>query len=345
MDNWITTCDNKEDLVVSSRMRLARNLAKVPFPRKLNVERSRDVIKGIENAFYTSPEIRQEFKTNYLWEKNNNERQLYLEKHLISKNLIENSDKTAFILNDKETVSIMINEEDHVRIQCITAGLNLEEAYSLSDKIDDLLEENLEYAFDEKLGYLTACPTNIGTGLRASVMLHLPALSLNNQMNGLLNALAQVGMTIRGLYGEGSKPVGNIYQISNQITLGRSEEEILSSLKAIVIQVINEEKISRGSLMKKYKYELEDRIYRALGVLRSAVLLNSNECLKLLSDVRLGVEMGIINDVNKVTLNDLLVNIQPAAIQKQYDKNLSSNERDFNRAKLVREKLAVNTAQ
>lgn len=176
-------------------------------------------------------------------------------------------------------------------------------------------------------------------------MLHLPALSLNNQMNGLLNALAQVGMTIRGLYGEGSKPVGNIYQISNQITLGRSEEEILSSLKAIVIQVINEEKISRGSLMKKYKYELEDRIYRALGVLRSAVLLNSNECLKLLSDVRLGVEMGIINDVNKVTLNDLLVNIQPAAIQKQYDKNLSSNERDFNRAKLVREKLAVNTAQ
>jgi protein arginine kinase len=219
--------------------------------------------------------------------------------------------------------------------------LNLEEAYNVSDKIDDLLEENLDYAFDEKLGYLTACPTNVGTGLRASVMLHLPALSLNNQMNGLLNALAQVGMTVRGLYGEGSKVVGNIYQISNQITLGRSEEEILSNLKAIVIQVINEEKISRESLMKKYRYELEDRVYRALGVLRSAVLLDSNECLKLLSDVRLGVEMGIIKDVNKVALNNLLINIQPAAIQKQYNRNLSRGERDFNRAKLVRKELAI----
>lgn len=341
MDNWITACDNKGDLVISSRMRLARNLAKIPFPRKLNVEKSRNLIKNVENAFYTLPEIQEKFKTQYLWEKNNNERQLYFEKHLISKNLIDNSDKTAFILNDKETVSIMINEEDHIRIQCITAGLNLEEAYNVSDKIDDLLEENLDYAFDEKLGYLTACPTNVGTGLRASVMLHLPALSLNNQMNGLLNALAQVGMTVRGLYGEGSKVVGNIYQISNQITLGRSEEEILSNLKAIVIQVINEEKISRESLMKKYRYELEDRVYRALGVLRSAVLLDSNECLKLLSDVRLGVEIGIIKDVNKVALNNLLINIQPAAIQKQYNRNLSRGERDFNRAKLVRKELAI----
>jgi protein arginine kinase len=323
-------------------MRLARNLAKVPFPHKLNVEKGREIIKRVENAFYTSADNEKEFKTNYLWEKDNNERQLYLEKHLISKNLIDNSDKTAFILNNKETVSIMINEEDHIRIQCITAGLNLEEAYDLSNKIDDFLEEKLEYAFDEKWGYLTACPTNIGTGLRASVMVHLPALSLNNQINGLLNALAQVGMTIRGLYGEGSKPVGNIYQISNQVTLGRSEKEIVSNLKAIAIQVINEEKISRENLVKKYKNELEDRIYRALGILRSAVLLSSNECLRLLSDVRLGVEMGIIKDVDKVTLNNLLVNIQPAAIQREGSRNLSSSERDFNRAKLVREKLAVN---
>ncbi|MCI1944660.1 protein arginine kinase [Clostridium luticellarii] len=342
MDNWMTTCNNDEDLVISSRMRLARNLAKVPFPHKLNVEKGREIIKRVENAFYTSADNEKEFKTNYLWEKDNNERQLYLEKHLISKNLIDNSDKTAFILNNKETVSIMINEEDHIRIQCITAGLNLEEAYDLSNKIDDFLEEKLEYAFDEKWGYLTACPTNIGTGLRASVMVHLPALSLNNQINGLLNALAQVGMTIRGLYGEGSKPVGNIYQISNQVTLGRSEKEIVSNLKAIAIQVINEEKISRENLVKKYKNELEDRIYRALGILRSAVLLSSNECLRLLSDVRLGVEMGIIKDVDKVTLNNLLVNIQPAAIQREGSRNLSSSERDFNRAKLVREKLAVN---
>lgn len=258
--------------------------------------------------------------------------------------MIDNSSKAAFILDDKETISIMINEEDHVRIQCITGGLNLEEVYDVSEKIDDLLEENLEYAFDEKLGYLTACPTNVGTGLRASVMLHLPSLSLNNQINGLLNALAQVGMTIRGLYGEGSKAIGNIYQISNQVTLGRSEEEILSNLKALVLQIINQEIISRENLMKKYKYELEDKIYRALGVLKSAVLLNSSECLKLLSDVRLGVEMGIIKDVNGITLNKLLVESQPATIQKIYGESLSNKDRDFNRAKFVREKLAVNTA-
>ncbi|UZQ52510.1 protein arginine kinase [Clostridium kluyveri] len=345
MNNWVTTYENHNyGLVISSRIRLARNLAKIPFSHKLNIEESKKVIKNVENAFYTFSNTEEKFKSNYLWNKNDNEKNIYLEKHLISKNLIDNSSKAAFILDDKETISIMINEEDHVRIQCITGGLNLEEVYDVSEKIDDLLEENLEYAFDEKLGYLTACPTNVGTGLRASVMLHLPSLSLNNQINGLLNALAQVGMTIRGLYGEGSKAIGNIYQISNQVTLGRSEEEILSNLKALVLQIINQEIISRENLMKKYKYELEDKIYRALGVLKSAVLLNSSECLKLLSDVRLGVEMGIIKDVNGITLNKLLVESQPATIQKIYGESLSNKDRDFNRAKFVREKLAVNTA-
>lgn len=345
MNNWMTTYeDGNYGLVISSRIRLARNLAKIPFSHKLNVEESRKIIKSVENAFYTAQTTKDKFTTNYLWEKDHNEKNFYLEEHLISKNLIDNSSKAAFILDDKETISIMINEEDHVRIQCITGGLNLEEVYDVSGSIDDLLEENLEYAFDEKLGYLTACPTNLGTGLRASVMLHLPSLSLSNQINGLLNALAQVGMTIRGLYGEGSKAIGNIYQISNQVTLGRSEEEILSNLKALVLQIINQEIISRENLMKKYKYELEDRAYRAFGILKSAVILNSDECLKLLSDVRLGVEMGIIEDVNGVTLNKLLLEVQPAAIQRMYGENLSNEERDFNRAKFVREKLAVNTA-
>lgn len=345
MNNWMTTCDNDNcGLVISSRIRLARNLAKIPFSHKLTVQKSKEVIELVENAFYTSSDTKEKFTTNYLWEKSDNDKNIYLEKHLISKNLIDNSSKSAFILDDQETISIMINEEDHVRIQCITGGLNLEEVYDLSEKMDDLLEENLQYAFDEKLGYLTACPTNVGTGLRASVMLHLPALSLNNQLNGLLNALAQVGMTIRGLYGEGSKAIGNIYQISNQVTLGRNEEEILSNLKALVLQIISQERISRENLMKKYKYELEDKIYRALGVLKSAVLLNSTECLKLLSDVRLGVEMGIIKNVDKITLNKLLVEVQPATIQKEYKECLSNKDRDFNRAKFVREKLAVNTA-
>lgn len=342
----MTTCDDSNGgLVISSRIRLARNLAEVPFPHKLNEEKSREVIKSVEDAFYTSSSNKETFNTNYLWEETDDEKQNYLEKHLISKNLIDNSNKAAFILDNQQTISIMINEEDHVRIQCMTAGLNLEELYSVSDKIDDLLENNLKYAFDEKLGYLTACPTNMGTGLRASVMLHLPALSLNNQMNGVLNALSQIGMTVRGLYGEGSKAIGNIYQISNQVTLGRSEDEILSNLKAVVVQVTNEENVSRENLMKKFKYEIQDRIYRALGILKSAVILSANECFKFLSDVRLGVEMGIIKNISKSTLNNLLVSIQPAAIQKGNEKNLSSVQMNFNRAKIVREKLNVDKIQ
>lgn len=346
MNNWIMEPgDNNEDLVISSRVRLARNLNKFPFPHKLNEEQSRKLIKTVEKAFYTNDYTKNEFTTNYLWKKSENERKIFLERYLISKNLIENSNKSAFIINKNETISIMLNEEDHIRIQCMTSGLNLEEVYNVSDKIDNLLEENIEYAFDEKLGYLTTCPTNLGTGLRASVMLHLPAISLNNQINGLLNALSQVGMTVRGLYGEGSKALSNVYQISNQVTLGRSEEEIMTNLKALVDQIVNEEKLARENLMKNSKYEIEDRIYRALGILKYASLLSSNECLKLLSYVRLGVEMGIIKDISKKVLNSLLVEVQPATIQQKYDKILSSRERDFRRAELVRKKLTKVTSE
>ena len=332
MENWIKSNKRNEDLVLSTRIRLARNLSKIPFPHKLDSEKGKELIKLVEDAFYTSSHTEDEFKTIYLWEKDNISNEVFLEKHLISKDLLSNINAGAFILNKNETVSIMINEEDHIRIQCITSGFNLEDVYNLSNKIDDLLEEKLDYAFDEKLGYLTTCPTNIGTGLRASVMIHLPALVLNNKMSGVLNAVTQVGMTVRGLFGEGSQAIGNIYQISNQITLGLSEEEILSNLKAVVSQIIYEENLSRENLMKKYNYEIEDRIYRALGVLKSAILLNSDECLKLLSDVRLGVEMGIIKDVDKIILNNLLVETQKSTIQQIYDKKLSHKEIEFNRA-------------
>ncbi|MBV7274481.1 protein arginine kinase [Clostridium thailandense] len=345
MENWINSNGKLDDFVLSSRIRFARNIEKIPFPHKLNIEKAKQVIKLVEDAFYTSSHVGEKFTTNYLDDKDMISKQVFLERHLISKNLIDNSNKSAFILNSDETISIMINEEDHIRVQCITAGLNLEEAYDLSDKIDNLLEEKLDYAFDEKLGYITSCPTNIGTGLRASVMIHLPAISLSNKINGIINAVSQVGMTVRGLYGEGSKAVGDIYQISNQITLGLSEEEIVGNLEAVVRQIMNEEIFLRQDLMKKYKDEIEDRIYRALGILKSAVLLNSNECLKLLSDVRLGVEMGIIKDVDKVTLNNLLVNTQPASIQQICRKKLSSKESELSRAKLVKERLVQVTTQ
>lgn len=345
MENWIKSNRRNEEIVLSSRIRLARNLSKMPFPHNLTSDRRKELIKLVENAFYTSSHTEEEFKTIYLWEKDSILNEMFLEKHLISKNLLDNANAAAFILDKNETVSIMINEEDHIRIQCITSGFNLDETYDLSNKIDNLLEEKLDYAFDENIGYLTACPTNIGTGLRASVMIHLPALGLSNKMNGVLSAVTQVGMTVRGLFGEGSKAVGNIYQISNQITLGLNEEEILSNLKAVVSQIIHEEKLSRENLIKKYRYEIQDRIYRALGILKSAILLSLDECLKLLSDVRLGVEMGIIKDVDKRILNDLLVETQNAAIQQSGGKKLSHKETEFNRAKLVRERLTQKILQ
>ncbi|WML36296.1 protein arginine kinase [Clostridium sp. OS1-26] len=340
MENWINYQGKRDDLVLSSRIRLARNIDKMPFPHKLGTEKGRAIVPIVEDAFYRSVHMREEYVTKYLYDIDIIANQVYLERHLISKNLINNSDKTAFIIDKNETVSVMINEEDHIRIQCITSSLNLEEAYDLSNKIDNLLEEKLSYAFDEKLGYITSCPTNIGTGLRASVMIHLPTLSLNNKMNGVINAVSQVGMTARGLYGEGSKAYGNIYQISNQVTLGLSEEEIISNLEAVVKQIINEENLLREDLIKNYKYEIEDRIYRALGTLKSAVLLNSNECIKLLSDVRLGMEMGIIKDVDNVILNNLLVDTQAASIQQIHKEKLSNKGIELNRAKLIKERLA-----
>lgn len=340
MENWISYQGKYDDLVLSSRIRLARNIDKIPFPHKLNVEKGKEIVSLVEDAFYSSVHTKEEYVTNYLSERDMVTNEVSLERHLISKNLINNSDKAAFIIDKNETVSIMINEEDHIRIQCITSSLNLEEAYDLSNKIDNLLEEKLNYAFDEKFGYVTSCPTNIGTGLRASVMVHLPILSINNKMNGVIDAVSQVGMTVRGLYGEGSKAFGNIYQVSNQVTLGLSEEEIISNLEAVVKQIINEESLLREDLIKNYKYELEDRIYRALGILKSAVLLNSSECIKILSDVRLGVEMGIIKDVDKVILNNLLVDSQPACIQQMNKGKLSNKEIEINRAKLVKERLA-----
>lgn len=339
MNNWIKAQNSNEGMILSSRIRLARNIKDIPFPHKLDDQKSKEVIKTVEAAFSPLNDSGEQYKSIYLWESDPVFNRAYLERHLISHNLLNNSNKAAFILNKDETVSLMINEEDHIRLQCITSGLNLDEAMNYASKLDNLLEGNLEYAFDEKLGYLTSCPTNLGTGLRASVMLHLPALSMSNEINGVLNALTQVGMLIRGMYGEGSKAKGNIYQVSNQITLGISEEDILNNLNAVVNQIVNQENLSRQKLMENYKYELEDRVYRALGILKSAILLNSTECLNLLSDVRMGVEMDIIKDIDISVLNELLVDSQSASLQNELKTKLTDKERDLKRGKLVREKL------
>lgn len=338
MNNIINEEKNKQ-FVLSTRIRLARNLSKIAFPNKLSEIEGRQLVSIINSAFYTSKYAKEEYKTINLWDNDDILNRQYFERHLISKNCINNGVKSAFILNKDETVSIMINEEDHLRIQCINSGFNLEKTYEIANNLDDLLEEKLDYSFDEKLGYLTACPTNLGTGLRASVMMHLPALSMNNEMGVIFNALSQVGMTIRGLYGEGSDIRGNLYQISNQITLGLSEEEIINNLKAVITQLITRENIARDKTLRNYKYELRDRVFRSLGVLKFAVILSGSESLKFLSDVRLGVEVGIIKNIGNVELNSLLVEVQTATLQKSSEEKLDEKQLNLKRAKLVRQRL------
>ncbi|CDI50849.1 protein arginine kinase [Clostridium tetani] len=336
MNNWIHTSVDNSDIVLSSRIRLARNLSNFAYPHKISIEEGRKIVETIEKVLQNEE---SKYKVYRLWEMDPLDRVTYLEKYLISSKLILNNEKGAFIKNEDETVSLMINEEDHIRLQCITNGFNLEEAYKCAEDLDDLIEENLDYAFHENLGYMTACPTNLGTGLRASVMIHLPALTMNREINKIFSGLTQIGMTIRGIYGEGSKAVGNLFQVSNQLTLGLNEEEIINNLKAVVYQIINQEKLAREKMMKMHKYRIEDKVYRALGILNSAVLLDSEECLKLLSYVRLGVEMDIIKDVSKKVLNELTISIQSAMIQGIFNSKLTEEARQLKRAELVKKKL------
>lgn len=339
MKNWLEASTSNEDIVLSSRIRLARNIKLEPFPNRLDEERGKDIVKKVEEAFYSSSYMEEKFNTIYLWQNDDISNQSYFEKHLISKKLVANNNQSAFILDKDETISIMINEEDHIRLQSITGGLDLKEALDNATKLDDLLEEKLDYAFDAKLGYLTSCPTNLGTGLRASVMLHLPALTVNREIGGLLNALTQVGMTIRGLYGEGSQGEGNLYQISNQLTLGLVEEEILNNLTGVVNQIINRENLARDRILSKNRLQVEDKTYRSIGILKSALILSKRETLNLLSNVRLGVEMGILKDVDKTILNKLLIEIQPAIIQKSHGGEVTEKQEGLYRASLVKEKL------
>ncbi|MCL2323358.1 MAG: ATP--guanido phosphotransferase, partial [Oscillospiraceae bacterium] len=218
-------------------------------------------------------------------------------------------------------------------------GFNLNDAFKKANSLDDEIGNNLRFAFDEKLGYLTACPTNLGTGLRASVMLHIPALCANNEISGVISSLQKIGMTIRGWHGEGSKALGNIFQISNQLTLGFTEEEILDNFKGVVNEIIIKELNIRERMKTNLRWEFDDKIFRALGILRNAILITKNEAIGLLSDVRFGLEMGTINNIEKRTLNRLLIEIQPSTLEKIFNSSFNSRERDFHRARLIKERL------
>jgi len=335
---WISSEGPDNDIIISSRVRLARNLKDVPFPHLLDSSKAKEIVKQVYDAFSTSPVLASNSSIYFMNELSPIERTMLVELHLISPDLAS-SKNGAVIIKPNETISIMINEEDHIRIQTVFPGLQLKQAYDLASKVDDILEENLDFAFNEKIGYLTSCPTNVGTGLRASLMMHLPLLTQTEQISRIFSTISQLGLVVRGLFGEGTQAKGNLYQISNQITLGKSEEDIIENLIGVAQQVIKNERKMRESLTGEIRLRLEDRILRSYGILTNAKMISSEEAMELISDVRLGVYMGIIKDLKPSELNQLFITTGPAYIQQKSGKELSPMERDLSRAEFIKSKL------
>ncbi|MBT2683681.1 protein arginine kinase [Bacillus sp. ISL-37] len=344
VSSWMSDDGPDSDIVLSSRIRFARNLDEYNFPTLFTNGEAEAVVGTImERASNTPITAFGQLEMIKMDEIPPLQKRVLVEKHLISPNLAENSVHGAVLLSENEEVSIMINEEDHVRIQCLFPGFQLSEALGAANEIDDWLEDYVNYAFDEKFGYLTSCPTNVGSGLRASVMMHLPGLVLTQQMNRIVPAINQLGLVVRGIYGEGSEALGNIFQISNQITLGKSEEDIVDDLKSVVSQIISQERSAREALAKTSNIQLEDRVFRSYGTLANSRIIETKEAARCLSDLRLGIDMGFIKNISKSILNELMILTQPGFLQQYAGGPLRPNERDIRRAALIRERLKMET--
>ena len=322
------------EAVVSTRIRLARNLKEYPFPIRLSADKAREIVDKVGEALKVC-EIR--FHRIDLDNIPDTIRVAMIERHLVSPDFISEQDGRAVYLSDDNTVSIMVNEEDHIRLQVIKDGFELKEAYALADKIDNILSKKLNFAFHERLGYLTQCPTNLGTGMRASVMLHLPALRMTGVVNSIGANLSKLGLTMRGLYGESSKPAGAFYQLSNQVTLGISEKAAIDNLQNITTQLIAQEMRSRENLLNDI--EVQDKIHRALGSLKSAMLMDHSEAMRLLSLVRLGVSEKKLETLSTDSIDKLIVEIQPASIMTRYGDDMSPRDRDIKRAEILRDRF------
>jgi len=334
MTKWIE--DSQIDpVVVSSRIRLARNLKSDTFPLYSSKE---EAIKTLEKIRQAVDELlpNGEYVYYNLEQLEPREKMRFMENHLISPGLVEQTGKSAFYLRNDEKATIMINEEDHLRLQTLYPGLKLNQAWEECEKIDDLLESKLDYAFHNEYGYLTSCPTNVGTGLRASVMLHLPAMTITGYIMGLMDALRRIGLTIRGIYGEGTEAVGHLYQVSNQLTLGETETEIIKKIDEVANEIRNREQNTRNFLLENKKLEIEDKVYRALGILQNARMISSNEAMEQISIVKLGLDLKLIEDEKYKDLIKLMIDIKPGNIQNRSNKAMNRIERDIMRADIVR---------
>lgn len=334
MNNWYLESGNQSDIVFSSRVRFARNIKGFPFPNKMNDEQRYAVIQKVSDAVLKSS-VGADYHFVDIAKLDENELFSMVERHLISPQFASDPSGRALILKNDESVSIMINEEDHLRIQCIKSGLELEKAYNEAEKLEKIIGESVGYAFDNKFGFLTECPTNLGTGMRASAMIHLPALESLGALNRIFNSLSQFGVAIRGTFGEGSKIKNSMYQISNQITLGISEKDAIDNINSIINGLIQKEKEARKNYNEK---QLEDTVYRALGTLKYARMLSSEEFSNLISKLRLGVSMNLI-DIPITLINELSLVCGKAAVSVNLEHSDNPSVRDTKRAEKVRERL------
>jgi len=324
-------------VAISSRVRLARNLGDFPFPAQANTEQLEEVEQKIKR-WWNNGGLKSLGSTKYisLQDIAENERLALVDKYVASPNLARQG-YGAVLINEDGSVSVMVNEEDHLRIQSLLSGLQLGEAWNMASQVDDLFDGGFRYAWSPETGYLTCCPTNVGTGMRASVMLHLPGLAFSGQLAAVLGTISKVGIMVRGLYGEGSEAQGNIYQISNQTTLGQSEEEIIEALNRVTLQVIRHELNSRQKLVERDHLALTDRVWRAYGILANARVITSTEAMEHISSLRLGIDLKILEDLHPRILQELLVFTRPGYLQKIFDQKLNPRERDIKRAELIRE--------
>ncbi|MBI4570045.1 MAG: protein arginine kinase [Planctomycetes bacterium] len=338
---WLLGAGPESDIVISSRVRLARNVDGFAFHTRLSAEQQTRLERHLRRAVLDAKVVGNPIYIN-LNETAGVDRLFLVERHLISKEHSLGEGDRAVIFDRDETVSIMLLEEDHIRLQVLRSGLQLWDTWEKATQADDRLESFLDYSFSPQYGYLTACPTNLGTGMRASVMFHLPALQMSRQMDKVLHAVEKMRMVVRGLYGEGSQAYGDFFQISNQVTLGLTEEEIVERLSAVVPKILEYERNMREVLMKNDRALFEDRVWRARGILATARSINSEEAMSHLSSVRMGINLGILPEVGLGALNELFILTLPAHIQKLAGRELETAERDQKRAEFIRERLALN---
>lgn len=336
---WLRGTGPESEIVISSRARLARNINGLRFITKMEPSERATCEEMIQRRIM---DAKLALPGHYLplHKAEPIDRKFLVERHLISKEHEDSTHPRGVYIGLNEAVAIMVNEEDHIRLQVMQSGFQLQEAWRLCNKVDDELEQRLDYAFSPQLGYLTACPTNVGTGLRVSVMLHLPALVLTRHIEKVFQAVSKINLAVRGLYGEGTEASGHFYQISNQVTLGRNENEIVQNVEHVIPTIVRYEHNARQTLLAKDRKRLEDRVWRAYGMLKYAQLLPSDEAMMLLSAVRMGVHLGLLKDLSLRSVNELFIFIQPAHLQKLTGRTLEPVDRDVRRAEFVRSKLS-----